>query len=35
MSVSVDMAEDAKVGKGDSGDDEMVQKSPSKIRADL
>ena len=27
---SVDMAEDAEVGEGDSGDDETVERSPSK-----
>ena len=29
-SASVDMAEDAEVGEGDGGDDETVERSPSK-----
>ena len=30
LSASMDMAEDAEVGKGDGGDDEMVERAPSK-----
>ena len=30
LSASIDMAEDAEVGEGDGGDDETVERSPSK-----
>ena len=31
LSASVDMAEDAKVGEGNGGDDKTVKRSPSKM----